>query len=162
MKTEKNNGPSSQQKKSSPITNRFGTKKAVAIMVWFTNSQDQKFLMLTKRLTVPKFSGWYAAVGGSVEKGECVIRAAQREMIEETEVYVGRDELKLIDCYTEDDFKCFIFEVYMGTYRFNEIKNAEPEKHSPWKLYTSEEALKLPNLMPAVAEILLTNQQTSV
>lgn len=145
--------------KKSTKTNRFGCKKAVAIMVWFESSIEPPCLMLTKRLKVPKFSGWWAAVGGSVEKGEDAIRAAQREMQEETGMYVSRDDLRLIDCYREDDFKCFIFEVTIGRYRFNEIKNTEPKKHSPWQLFTTKAALQLPQLMPAIKEILLTKSQ---
>jgi 8-oxo-dGTP pyrophosphatase MutT (NUDIX family) len=139
---------------------KFQYKKAAAIMVWFKDSRGSKVLMLTKRrLACKTFPGWYAAVGGSVEDGECAILSAQREMREETGFYLSKDDLKLIDCYVKEDLKCFIFETEIGMYRFNEIKNTEPKKHSPWKLYSPEEALKLPNLMPALREILLTNPQ---
>jgi 8-oxo-dGTP pyrophosphatase MutT (NUDIX family) len=131
-------------------------------MVWFTDIRGNRFIMLTKRLKVPRFSGWYAVVGGSMEEGEGATRAAQREMQEETAMYVSRDDLKVIDCYQDGDLKCFIIEVEIGLYRFNEIKNIEPEKHSPWVLYTVAHALELPNLMPAIKEILLTKRQTPV
>jgi 8-oxo-dGTP pyrophosphatase MutT (NUDIX family) len=142
------------------MSRKHGTKKAVAILAWFTQGPEStNRVMLTKRLKVKHFSGWYAAVGGSVEKGECAISAATREFFEETGVYVHRDSLRLVDCYQEDDFKCFLFETVISEHRFKEIKNTEPKKHSAWTLYTPKEALKLPNLMPALKEILLTKGQ---
>lgn len=137
--------------------NRFGTKRAAVMMAWFKDPITKvRSLLLTKRRRACKtFPGWYAAVGGKIDAGECAIQAVQREMVEETGFYILREELSLIDCYVEADFKCFIFETEIGQYRFNDIKNREPKKHSPWKLYTIHEALKLPKLMPALREILL-------
>ena len=132
-----------------PSINRHGTDRAVAAMIWCGDK-----LVLTKRRKTKTFSGWYAAVGGSVEEGECAIRAIQRETHEETGVYIPRDDFKLIDCYQEDGFKCFIFHVDFPAYRFIDLKNTEPIKHGPWRLYTAQEALKLPKLMPSLEEIL--------
>jgi len=126
-------------------------------MVWFVNKGHEPKLMLCQRKAACKtFVGWWAAVGGKVDMHECAIRAVQREMMEETDVYISRDELVLIDSYQEGNFKCFIFETELGLYRFNDIKNLEPKKHTPWQLFTTQEALALPNLMPALREILLT------
>lgn len=126
-------------------------------MVWFTSTIDKPKIMLCQRKAPCKtFVGWWAAVGGKVDGDECAIQAARREMQEETGMCIIGEDMRLIDCYKEEDFKCFIFEVEIGSYRFNEIKNQEPKKHSPWQLFTVKEALALPNLMPALREILLT------
>ena len=133
------------------IDKKFGTnKKAAALLVWW----DGK-VMLTQRRKTPYFSGYWAAVGGSVEPNEFVEEAIRREMMEETGVFIPNYDIHLIDCYQEDDFKCFFFEAQMPPYRFKDIKNTEPKKHSPWQLFTIEEALKLPKLMPAIRELLL-------
>lgn len=74
-------------------------------------------------------------------------------------MYVPKGELRLIDSHYEGEFKCFVFETEIGSYRFNEIKNVEPKKHTPWQLFTMKEALALPDLMPALRKILLTKSQ---
>ena len=132
------------------IQNRYRTNRAVAIMVWFGDK-----VMLTQRLKTSTFSGWWAAVGGSVEHNEEIIEAARRELFEETHLFILREQLMLTDCYREDEFKCFIFEVRLAAYLFSDVKNTEPDKHSSWQLFTVKEALTLPKLMPAICEILL-------
>lgn len=135
--------------------------KATATLIWFRmNAEYAPKILLTQRSALCKtFPGWYAVVGGSVEDGECAIDGAIREVWEETGLSRPRNEYFLLDCYTEETFKCFIFELHLSTDFFIQIKNTEPEKHSPWTLYSIEDALKLPKLMPAIEEILLTKQK---
>ena len=130
-------------------------------MIWFVDETDKEpRLMLTKRRKACKtYVNYYAAVGGGVEQNECAIKAAEREIMEETGFYVPMYGLNLIDCYVEGDLKCFIFQCVIAKYRFKDIKNKEPEKHTKWKLYSVDEALALPKLMPALQEILLTMKQ---
>ena len=112
-----------------------------------------KLLMLTKRRKTKTFSGYYALVGGKIDAGEDGIAAAKREMLEETNYYP--QAMDLTDCFVDGEFKCFFFEINLPMYRFRDIKNLEPKKHSPWKLYTINEALKLEKLMPSLRTILL-------
>lgn len=133
--------------------NRHGVKKAVAALVWFTGPFGTR-IMLTKRRGTKTFSGWWAAVGGSVEPNEYIERAMVREMQEETAVFVPSYDMHLIGHYQEDDFTCYFFETELQEYRFKDIKNTEPKKHAPWQLFTIDEALKLPKLMPALRELL--------
>lgn len=137
--------------------NRFGTTKGTATMIWFLCKTGEPKIMLAKRLAPCKtFVGYWAAAGGKVDSDECAISAAQRETQEETGMKIARDQFKLVDCFVEDDFRCFLFEVHLPLHRFNEIKNTEPDKHTPWEIFTVQEALKLPRLMPALRKLLLT------
>lgn len=135
--------------------------KSAAIIVWFAASYlDCPKLMLCKRLpSCKRFVGRWGTAGGKVDKGECIIRAAQRELQEEAGIYIGVEDIRLLDSHFEEDFKCFVFETHLGMYRFNDIKNLEPKKHSKWQLFTVDEALSLPTLMPALRKILLTKKQ---
>lgn len=140
--------------------NKFGTRKAAVVMLWFSKGpRSTNKIMLSKRLKVPYFSGWWAATGGKVDDGECAIQAAKREVLEETGLYVSAENLSLMDCYVAENFKCFMLETILPMYRFEDVKNTEPSKHSPWQLFTIREALKLPKLMPALQETLLTKLQ---
>jgi 8-oxo-dGTP pyrophosphatase MutT (NUDIX family) len=129
--------------------NRHGCNKAVVLMLWF----DDK-VMLTQRKG-KLWKGWYAAVGGKVEPNESIMRAAQRELYEETRMYASLADIEIVDFYQENDFKAFMFEVKYGAYRFSDVKNSEPKKHSPWQLFTIDEALALPKLMPALRNVFL-------
>ena len=129
--------------------------KSAAVMVWFTSTIDKPKLMLCKRLpSCKKFVGRWGAAGGKVDRGECIIAAAQRELQEETGLWVPKSDLRLIDSHYEDEFKCFVFSTEIGAYRFSDVKNPEPKKHTKWQLFTKEEALALPTLMPALQRIL--------
>lgn len=134
--------------------------KATAVMMWFRlNDEYAPRIMLTRRKAPCRsFVGKYAVAGGSVEKDECAILAAKRELLEETGMTRQMYDFKLIDCLVENEFKCFYFEVNLSQYLFKDIKNTEPHKHEPWKLYTIEKALALP-LIPPLRGILLTKQK---
>ena len=61
-----------------------------------------------KRLDVPHFSGYWAAVGGSVNRtDENLNRAIQREMLEETDMFTMSEQFQIVDCFQEKSFKCF-------------------------------------------------------
>jgi 8-oxo-dGTP pyrophosphatase MutT (NUDIX family) len=123
-------------------------KKAVAVILWFGDK-----ICLTQRLKTKTFSGFWACAGGSVDDtDESITHAAQREILEECghQIFFTRDSLNIVDCYQEGDFKCFVFEGKMGAYRFTDIRNPEPDKHSDWTLFTPKEILKLKNVMPSI------------
>jgi 8-oxo-dGTP pyrophosphatase MutT (NUDIX family) len=127
-------------------------EKSAVISVWFGDK-----IMLTQRKG-ENFKGKYAVVGGKVEKDERIIKAAQRELLEETGLYFIDTQIHLLDCYDHERWKCFLFETFSEDYLFSHVKNKEPKKHTPWKLYSIEEALKL-DLMPAIRDYLLTKAQ---
>jgi len=63
--------------------------------------------------------------------------------------------VNLIDCFIIDksEQKVFIYEGKLSLMDFYQIKDTEPKKHGPWKLYSIKEALKLP-LMPYIEDYL--------
>lgn len=114
-----------------------------------------EYIMLSQRIHKKDvFCGYWAAVGGKVETNECVIRAMKREMKEESGLICYTDELHLIDAFhvPEIQTKCFIFAASFPKYRFSDVMNTEPRKHSPWQLFTREEARKL-KLMPLLQQL---------
>ncbi len=136
-------------------------KNATAIMTWFRLSERHApQIMLARRLKPCKtFVDYYAAPGGSVEKDECIILAAQREMREETGMYRSTADFRLTGSYLEKTFTCYTFELNLSSYDFSQIRNVEPNKHTDWELFNIDEALALPKLMPAIEQILLTKRQ---
>lgn len=124
-------------------------------MIWVGDK-----IMLCRRKNTDTWRGYWANAGGSVEPtDESLSHAVQRELMEETGYYLNRAEIEIIDCYQEKNFKCFIFEGQIPSYRFQDIKNTEPDKHTEWELFTIEEALKL-KLMPSIREHLTNNLDT--
>lgn len=134
-------------------------KKSVAVIIWFNGK-----IMLSQRKG-KNFKGKWAVVGGKVEKNEYILRAAQREILEECGLFFLNTEIFLLDSYVDNQWKCFIFEAFRPNYLFMDVKNNEPKKHSAWTLFSISDALKL-DLMPALREylegkLLTINQESS-
>jgi len=131
----------------------MNNKKSVAVFMWFGDK-----LMLSERKTT--YKGMWAAAGGSVEPSDITLtNAAQREVLEETGHYGHINDFVIVDSYDHDGWRCFLFEYKAyGENGFRDIKNKEPKKHGPWKLFTVEEALAL-NLMPAIREYLVDKKK---
>ena len=135
-------------------------KKAVAILLWFQFNEHYapRILLTRRKRACSGFVGYHAVPGGAVDDNEFISRAIQRELREETELNLLPIDYELIECIEEGEWQCFFYETTLSEYRFDEIKNVEPSKHTPWKLYTIEEALKL-KLIPSIRQILLTRQE---
>ena len=117
-------------------------QKVAIVYLWFG-----KKIMLCKRKT-GIYSGMYGCAGGKIEDGEDILDGLVRETKEETNFFIYKYVLNLIDCYIiKDANKVFVFEAFKDDYEFLYIKNTEPTKHEKWKLFTIKDALKL-NLTP--------------
>lgn len=121
-------------------------EKVVHCALWFGDK-----IALAKVLKEAYHKGWYCDAGGKVEKNERIMVAVQREVREETGIFIPRICFEFIDSFIYDErkIKTYLFEYKMQKEAFELIKNTEPTKLSPWKLYTLKQALKLP-LMPSI------------
>ena len=117
------------------------------VCLWFGDK-----IALSKRLKPGFHQNFWQDCGGKVEKGESILKAAQRETFEESSFYYPASYFEFIDCflYEERRLKTFLFELKRDEGMFKNIKNPEPLKQSDWKLFTIEESLKLDRLMPSV------------
>ena len=124
-------------------------KKSVAVFMWFGDK-----ILLSERLDVDNYSGYWSAPGGRADAEDVSLaHTAQREIKEETDMFLLREELMILDSYEHDGWRCFLFEAFKDDYLFKDIKNTEPKKHSPWKLFSIKETMKL-KLMPSIREYL--------
>jgi 8-oxo-dGTP pyrophosphatase MutT (NUDIX family) len=124
-------------------------KKSTAILIWFGDK-----ILLSKRKTA-LYKGKWSAPGGRAESSDTSLtHTAQRELMEEAGIFLLLQDLGIVDSYEHDEWKCFFFEAFLAEKLFKIIKNVEPKKHSPWELFTAEEALKL-DLMPSIREYIL-------
>jgi 8-oxo-dGTP pyrophosphatase MutT (NUDIX family) len=127
--------------------------KTVATMLWLGDN-----IILARRLKTKTFSGYFESTGGKIEESDhSIVNAAQREIFEETNVFIPTFELQLIDCIIDDPstFKCFLF-TWKGNFNFSfsRFKRTEKKKRSEWGLYTLKEASQL-QLMPGLKENLI-------
>ncbi len=120
--------------------------KIVHASLWFGDR-----IALAERVKDDYHKGFWSDAGGKVEKGESLLQAVRREVIEETDLHIRPSYFKLIDCfiYPKRELKTFLFEVRIAEEMINYIKCLEPTKQSFWRLFTIEQALKL-KLMPSV------------
>jgi 8-oxo-dGTP pyrophosphatase MutT (NUDIX family) len=123
--------------------------RTVACVMWFGDK-----VALAQRRKTKTFSGYWQVSGGKMEKGESLIEGIQREIKEEMNLFVPYWELEIADVIITDPSteKCFLFERRVVGEVFKNVKNLEPKKCSPWKLFTITEALALENLMPGLKE----------
>lgn len=115
-------------------------------------------ILLSKVLKESYHKGFWTNPGGKINKDESLVDAVQREILEETALWLPRVAFQLIDCYIYDErkLKAFVFHVNVPQWglMFKDVKDTEPTKHSPWQLFTPQEALEL-NLMPSVRYFIL-------
>jgi len=108
--------------------------------------------------------GKYACPGGMVDPTDVSdVHAIQRELLEETGINItdlSRFKRSIVSHHPggkSDITQWFVLEL---TYWWKETpKDMEPRKHSPWNLYTLEEAKYLP-LMVSTKEILEKYEKT--
>jgi 8-oxo-dGTP pyrophosphatase MutT (NUDIX family) len=122
--------------------------RTVVCAIWIGDK-----ILLCQRLKDDCFKGGWQATGGKVDEGETFEQAAIREAYEESGIEIPQYLLQVADCITTDPTteKCFIFEAFLPQRLAKEVKHSEPTKHSPWQLFSKEEAMKL-NLLPGLTE----------
>ena len=100
----------------------YETKKVAVVFLFEDNG---KYLFL-KRGHTGACDGFYMLPGGHVDEGEQILTAAVREIKEELDVQVLKDDLHLVLSRASKTHINFFFKVnkYTGT-----LKNKEPEKH---------------------------------
>lgn len=126
--------------------------RTVATIIWFGER-----VMLAQRLDTHTFSGYWESTGGKIDDtDQSIAKAAAREILEECGLYVPDYYLELADCILDDPTtdKCFIFRYCTHEINFQDAKNKERRKRTPWQLFTPEEAMKL-KLMPGLSENIL-------
>ncbi len=122
--------------------------RTVACIMWFGDK-----VMLAQRKNTDTFSGYWEVAGGKVEPDETIEDGIKREIVEEMKIVPISKWLTIKDCITDDPTtdKCFIFAMWLPDFMFKSVHNPEPDKRTPWKLFTREEAKKL-KLMPGLLE----------
>ena len=115
-------------------------KIGVGVMV---KNHNNEFL-LSQRLSNTGYAGAgkWCFPGGHVEFGESLFAAAIREVKEETNIDLNKENLTLYDsfsqeCYTEKRLHYFTFYVIaLAEHKAAaELCNMEPEKHSDWSWF---------------------------
>lgn len=133
-------------------------QKCVVCIFWF----DGK-VMLTKRLKSKFWQDHYGVVSGKMEKGEDIYEAMQREIREETGLFCPKENLKLLDCCIDNEKqeKAFIFQTVWPTYCFSSVQNPEPDKHSPWALFTKKQVMSM-KLIPRIKKFIKATKLKSL
>ena len=116
--------------------------KKIAVVFLFEN--DGKYLCL-KRGHTGACDGFYMLPGGHVDEGEGVLDAAVREIKEELNVIVKKQDLKFVLTEPSKTFVHFFFRVekYAGI-----LQNNEPEKHDDMAFLS----LDHPEILPIVKQ----------
>lgn len=78
-------------------------KQPVSVLVVIYAQDTQRVLMLQRR-DDPDF---WQSVTGSLEEGESASQTALREVMEEVDIDVAREQLTLIDCHRTVEFEIF-------------------------------------------------------
>lgn len=94
-------------------------KHPVSVLVLITAKTTGRVLMLQRR----DDSEFWQSVTGSLEAGETPLRAAQREVAEETGINVLADALNIEDCGRQIEFE--IFPHYLHRYAPGTTHNRE-------------------------------------
>ena len=124
--------------------------KTVAIAVW----ADGKVL-IAKRKNTKTYDGYWAFPGGKVEKKETILDAVNRELYEETGLYISHNNLELVDCIILDPTteKCFLYETTIRPSDIDKVVNKEKHKSHDWVWLTPKEVLQK-QLLPGIKEYL--------
>lgn len=116
------------------------------LSIWFGNK-----IALSRVVKKAYYKGFWSDAGGKVEEYEHIEAALKREVKEEMGIDIENTNFRLVDCFLYDKrkIKSFLYELNLPDWWFNYVKNTEPHKQGPWKLFTLKQALKL-KLMPSV------------
>ena len=117
-------------------------------------------VLLSRRLKKGFHQGFWGDPGGKMEIDERPVHAIQRELLEETDLYLPVSSFSFQDCYIypRRKVKCFVFVSILTRTQARKIKNTEPDKHSDWQWFSIKEALAL-NLLPSVRYVLETHEK---
>lgn len=78
-------------------------KHPVSVLV-VIYAQDSKRVLMLQRRDDPDF---WQSVTGSLEAGETALQAAMREVKEEVDIDIAREQLSLVDCQRTVEFEIF-------------------------------------------------------
>jgi 8-oxo-dGTP diphosphatase len=102
--------------------------------------KDNKYLLLHKSLTVPRFPGYWDFPGGGLEENEDPFEGIKREILEETNLKANplkvtwKTQMKVNDIMTE-------YRIYSVELLSDEIKLSH--EHTEYKWVTKDELLKM-------------------
>lgn len=127
-------------------------KSAVILMIKEGN------VILSKRTNTKTYRGYWQCPGGSIEKDEEPLVAAQREFYEETGIGLQDSRFELLTVMNGNQCpsvkQLYWYRVFL---RPGEIpKNKEPEKQEDWQSFTIKDALNL-KVVPST-ELILKRQ----
>jgi len=132
---------------------------ACVLIDGFDQSIVEKQIWLSQRLGLYQ-TGKYACPGGMVEDTDASdVHAIQREVLEETDIHITdltRFKRSIVSYHSggkSDVTQWFVLQL-SGELKETPI-DTEPHKHSPWTLYTLDNAKNLP-LMVSTRDVLDT------
>lgn len=115
------------------MTLTFDYKRAAATCIFFHNS-----ILLGKRVEewegepIP-YGGYWSIFGGMVEENESPFKAASREVMEETQIFIPVHELKFIKILKGDDVELAIY-AYESPELVIPILNGEHSEYGWFKI----------------------------
>jgi 8-oxo-dGTP diphosphatase len=117
--------------------------------------KDGKVLLL-KRKNTGFMDGYYDLPSGHVEEGEPILKAAARELAEETSLKVGQDDLKLIHVGQSSFTPGYPYMYFMfRALRWQgKPKNNEPEMSDDVSFFALDKLPKtVPHILPALQNL---------
>lgn len=115
----------------------YMTKTVVAVIV----ENDHGQILVGKRKNT-SYSNQLQCPGGNIEENECTVCAAQRELLEETNLQSSNLTLDKTINVTYNDGKTYIVLFYKPKFVYGELKNLEPDKCHDWFYLSKDEILK--------------------
>ena len=126
-----------------------------AVAIFLTTSQGTVYL--NQRLNTPTYTGFWQNAGGKIDPGEHRLLAAQRELLEETGLFIKPHRFRKLGTkkLVHADGSPYSVTTYKVQLLPHEIpQNLEHEKHGPWKNFPISEVTTLQPKVPAIAHYL--------
>lgn len=123
--------------------------------IFLVRPGEPRTLYMSRRLNTPTFSGRWQCPGGKIETGEDPLRAAMRELEEETDLYIPEPERwTFLGCDVRNLDVWVNTQEYLGWAYMIELptdypRNSEPKKSTSYIRFTMEEAFAQ-DLMPGM------------